>query len=560
MRDSGNNSGHAGVPSVEMIGIFNSRYPHKKGVEKAKFLYTIFDMDFTPKTLPTNLEAEQAVLAAVLMNNRALERVSEFLKPEHFSHPAHQEIYKLAERQFAAGIPFDIITAKNYLDQQGVLESVGGVEYLTQLAGAGATVVNVEQYGRIVYDNAMRRELINLGQSITDAAYTEDLDNPVSAQIETAEQKLFEMASSGVSERAVSSIATALQSALQEAEIAYKADGKLSGLTTGLNALDKSISGLHHSDLIIIAGRPAMGKTTLAMNIAFNAANAILYGRANEKYKGAVAFFSLEMSSSQLAARVLSSQSKIPASAMREGSLTDEDFLKMSQYSAAIGKVPLYIDDTPGMSVPMIRTRARRLARKCGGIALIVIDYLQLMTSPGGRRNDNRVQEISEITRGLKMLAKELDVPVIALSQLSRSVESRDDKRPQLADLRESGSIEQDADIVMFTYREEYYLENRDPSQRISGNTNEKIIESYQKRLERARGKADVIIGKNRHGRPETVRLAFFGDYSLFDNLDEMESRANGEFIDASALINTPDDMPGMPSVDADAIPDDMPL
>ena len=519
-------------------------------------------MDFTPKTLPTNLEAEQAVLAAVLMNNRALERVSEFLKPEHFSHPAHQEIYRLAERQFAAGIPFDIITAKNYLDQQGTLESVGGVDYLTQLAGAGATVVNVEQYGRIVYENAMRRELINLGQSITDAAFVEDLDNPVSAQIETAEQKLFEMASSGVSEREVSSIATALQSALQEAEIAYKADGKLSGLTTGLNALDKSISGLHHSDLIIIAGRPAMGKTTLAMNIAFNAANAILYGRANEQYKGAVAFFSLEMSSSQLAARVLSSQSKIPASAMREGSLTDEDFLKMSQYSAAIGKVPLYIDDTPGMSVPMIRTRARRLARKCGGIALIVIDYLQLMTSPGGRRNDNRVQEISEITRGLKMLAKELDVPVIALSQLSRSVESRDDKRPQLADLRESGSIEQDADIVMFTYREEYYLENRDPSQRISGNANEKIIESYQKRLELARGKADVIIGKNRHGRPETVHLAFFGDYSLFDNLDEIDARGGNEFNSPAQMQPSQIGDEGFEptQIDTDDIPDDMPL
>ena len=333
-------------------------------------------------------------------------------------------------------------------------------------------------------------------------------------------------------------------------------------MTTGLNALDKSISGLHHSDLIIIAGRPAMGKTTLAMNIAFNAANAILYGRANEKYKGAVAFFSLEMSASQLAARVLSSQSKIPASAMREGSLTDEDFLKMSQYSSAIGKVPLYIDDTPGMSVPMIRTRARRLARKCGGIALIVIDYLQLMTSPGGRRNDNRVQEISEITRGLKMLAKELDVPVIALSQLSRSVESRDDKRPQLADLRESGSIEQDADIVMFTYREEYYLENRDPSQRISGNTNDKIIESYQKRLERARGKADVIIGKNRHGRPETVRLAFFGDYSLFDNLDEMDARGINEFAaqqQPSAPQIGDEDFEPTP-IDTDAIPDDMPL
>lgn len=505
------------------------------------------------------MEAEQAVLAAVLMNNRALERVSEFLKAEHFSHPAHQEIYKLAERQFAAGIPFDIITAKNYLDQQGTLDSVGGVDYLTQLSSAGATVVNVEQYGKIVYENALRRDLINLGQSITDAAFIEDLDNPVSRQIEIAEQKLFDMSTSGTSEREVSSIATALQGALQEAEIAYKADGKLSGLTTGLNALDKSISGLHHSDLIIIAGRPAMGKTTLAMNIAFNAANAILYGRANEKYKGAVAFFSLEMSASQLAARVLSSQSKVPASAMREGTLTDEDFLKMSQYSAAIGKVPLFIDDTPGMSVPMMRTRARRLARKCGGIALIVIDYLQLMTSPGGKRSDNRVQEISEITRGLKMLAKELDVPVIALSQLSRSVEARDDKRPQLADLRESGSIEQDADLVMFTYREEYYLDNRDPSQRISGNSNDKIMESWQKRLERARGKADVIIGKNRHGRPETVHLAFFGDYSLFDNLDEIQMQEQSSFGAISAQsLSTPEYEPEI--IDANAIPDDMPL
>ena len=492
------------------------------------------------------------------MNNRALERISDFLKPEHFSHPAHQEIYKLAERQFAAGIPFDIITAKNYLDQQGTLESVGGVDYLTQLAGAGATVVNVEQYARIVYDNALRRELIELGQSITDNAFVEDLDNPVTTQIEVAEQKLFNLASSGESKREVAPIAAALAGALKEAEVAYKADGKLSGLTTGLNALDKSISGLHHSDLIIIAGRPAMGKTTLAMNIAFNAANAILSGRANEQYKGAVVFFSLEMSQEQLAARVLSSQSKIPATAMREGSFSDEDFLKMTQYAQAISRVPLFIDDTPGMSVPMIRTRARRLARKCGGIALIVIDYLQLMTSPGGRKNDNRVQEISEITRGLKMLAKELDVPVIALSQLSRSVENRDDKRPQLADLRESGSIEQDADIVMFTYREEYYLENRDPSQRISGNTNANIQESYQKRLERARGKADVIIGKNRHGRPETVRTAFFGDYSLFDNLDEVEARGeNGYSDDAPAPTSMPDDGGAPEQIDPSAFPDE---
>ena len=519
-------------------------------------------MNFTPDKLPTNLEAEQAVLAAVLMDNRALERVGEFLNSKHFSHPAHQEIYKLAERQFAAGIPFDIITAKNYLDQQGVLESVGGVDYLSQLASAGTSVVNIEQYGRIVYEHSIRRDLIALGQEITEKAFIEDIDVPASRQIEIAEQKLFDMATTGASEREITSISTALQSALAEAEIAYKADGQLSGLTTGLTALDKSISGLHHSDLVIIAGRPAMGKTTLAMNIAFNAANAIAYGRANQNYKGAVVFFSLEMSASQLAARVLSSQSKVPANAMREGSLTDEDFLKMSQYSAAIGKVPLFIDDTPGMSVPMMRTRARRLARKHGGIALIVIDYLQLMTSPGGKHSENRVQEISEITRGLKMLAKELDVPVIALSQLSRSVEQRDDKRPMLSDLRESGSIEQDADLVMFTYREEYYLQNRDPNERISNNTNDKMHDSWQSRMERARGKADIIIGKNRHGRPETVRTAFFGDYSLFDNLDDFEARGENDYaqpaptISASSLSNDDDFAPT--AIDPDAIPDDM--
>ena len=471
--------------------------------------------------MPTNLEAEQAVLAAVLMNNRALESVSDFLLPEHFSHPAHQEIYKLALRQFSVGVPFDIITAKTYLEQQGALESVGGVDYLTKLAGAGATVVNVEHYGRIVFDNARRRDLIGLGQGIIDDAYTEDMDKTVDFQIENAEQNLFNLASTGQSEQNMVSLADALKGALQEAEIAYKADGKLSGLTTGLDDLDKSISGLHHSDLIIIAGRPGMGKTTLAMNIAFNAANAIYNGRANEQYKGAVVFFSLEMSNQQLAARVLSSQSKIPAAHMREGNLTDEDFMKMSEYSNALAKLPLVIDDTADMSVPMIKTRARRIARKYGGIALIVIDYLQLMKLPGGKNNDNRVQELSTITRGLKILAKELDVPVVTLSQLSRSVEQRDDKRPILSDLRDSGSIEQDADIVMFTYRDEYYLSNRSPENRLSGNASENATQSWQNRLDKSRNKAEVIIAKNRHGKPETIHLSFVGEYYLFDNLNQ---------------------------------------
>ena len=512
-------------------------------------------MDFTPKTLPTNLEAEQAVLAAVLMHNRALERISEFLKPEDFSHPAHQEIYRLALRQFAAGIPFDIITAKNYLEQQGTLESVGGIDYLTDLASAGATVVNVEQYARIVHENAMRRELINLGNEITDSAFVEDLDNPVSSQIEVAEQKLFNMATAGETGRDITPISTALKDALIEAEIAYKADGKLSGLTTGLTDLDQAISGLHKSNLIIVAGRPGMGKTAFAMNIAFNAANAIYTGRANSQYKGVVAFFSLEMGASELAARVLSSQARIPATAMRSGSLTDEDFLKMTQFSDAISQIPLFIDDTPSMSVPMIRTRARRLARKHGGIALIVVDYLQLITSPGGKNKDNRVQELSEITRGLKMLAKELNVPVIALSQLSRSVESRDDKRPQLSDLRDSGSIEQDADIVMFTYREEYYLQNRNPSQRLSNTTSSNMVETWQNRLERAKDKADIIIGKNRHGRTDTIHLAFLAEYSLFDNLTENQ---NHPYIpDAPTGSETPDGGEITP-IDIDAIPDDI--
>lgn len=511
-------------------------------------------MDFTPKTLPTNLEAEQAVLAAVLMNNRALESVSDFLLPEHFYHPAHQEIYKLAMRQFAVGIPFDIITVKTYLEQQGVLEDVGGIEYLSKLASAGSTVVNVEHYGRIVFDNARRRDLIHLGQSIIDNAYTEDLDKSVNEQVESAEQHLFNLASIGQTETSTVSLSDALKSALKEAEIAYKADGKLSGLTTGLDEIDRSISGLHHSDLIIIAGRPGMGKTTLAMNMAFNAANAILNNRANPHYKGAVAFFSLEMSYSQLAARVLSSQSGIPAAHMRDGHLTDEDFMKMTNYSDALSKVPIVIDDNANMSVAGIKTRARRIARKFNGIALIVIDYLQLMTSPGGKHNDNRVQELSEITRGLKILAKELDVPVIALSQLSRSVEQRDDKRPVLSDLRESGSIEQDADIVMFTYREEYYLASHSPDQRLSGNASETSMQNWQKRLDNCRNKADIIIAKNRHGKPETVHLTFNGEYYLFDNLTQFgpqqpqnEGFDNGFVSDNNANVQTVADINDIP-------------
>lgn len=539
------------------MGIRNSAYPDKKEVEFSKLYCTLLVMEFTPNTLPTNLEAEQAVLAAVLLNNRALERISDFLRADHFTHPAHKEMYKLAERQFASGIPFDIITAKNYLNQQGALDTVGGEDYLSQLFSMGSSIVNVDQYARIVYENALRRELIDLGQNIARDAYVEDLDNTVTHQIESAEQRLFNLATEGTVEKGAVDIGTAFKSALTEAEIAYKADGSLSGLTTGFEALDKSISGLHHSDLIIIAGRPAMGKTALSLNLAFNSAYAIHKGRANKQYKGVVIFFSLEMSAAQLASRVLSAQAEVPASTIRNGSLTDEQFLKMNQTADALSGVPLHFDDTPAMSVPMMRTRARRLARKHGGVAMIVVDYIQLMTSPGGRKSENRVQELSEITRGLKMLAKELDAPVIALSQLSRSVEQRDDKRPLLSDLRESGSIEQDADLVMFTYREEYYLAGRDPSDRLSGHKLEDRAANWAKRLADAAGKAEVIVAKNRHGAPGTVKLGFKGDYTLFHDLpNEYMPPAPGNSFVQNSQPSAPqtDDQPEM--IDADLVPD----
>lgn len=485
------------------------------------------NLDFSPKTLPTNLEAEQAVLAAILMNNRSLEKITEFLQADHFTHPAHKEIYRLADRQFSAGIPFDVITAKNYLIQQGSLESVGGADYLSELATAGASVVNIEHYGRMVYENFMRRELINIGKNITDSAFVEDLDMPVDKQIESAEQRLFDLGVSGTADKGVTAIRDALRDAMIEAEIAYKSDGGLSGLTTGLRDLDKQVGGLHKSDLIIIAGRPGMGKTTIAMNIAFNSAREIFEGRVDKKNSGAVVFFSLEMSASQLAARVLSSQAEIPSDSMRKGTITYVEFMKLSQSTDYLSNIPLFIDDTPGMSVPMMRARARRLHRKNGGLALVVIDYVQLMTGAGGRKSENRVQELSEITRGLKMLAKELEVPVIALSQLSRNVESKDrsDKRPQLSDLRDSGSIEQDADIVMFTFREEYYLQGRDPLEKLGGGHGEmarqKEHENWEKRLAMVRGKGELIIGKQRHGPTGSILLKYQPEYSLFSDLDE---------------------------------------
>jgi len=507
------------------------------------------------QSLPNNLDAEQAVLAAVLLNNRALEYVGEYLRPEHFVHPAHQEIYRLAQVYFARGTPIDIATTRDYLSQKGALESVGGVEYLSKLLDAGAGVMDVRSYGRIVYDNFLRREMIGLGQTMIADASARDLDKTVDDQMEAVEQKLFELSQQGAASEAKPA-SDAFSEALRDIQVAAQSQG-LSGLTTGFRDLDAVVHGLQKSDLVIIAGRPGMGKSTIALNIAFNAAYAIKNGAQNPGYSGAVMFFTLEMSRSQLAANVLSSRTEIPSDSMREGKLSDFELKKLSDAAAYLNDLPLVIDETPAMSVASIRAKARRVARKYKGLALIVIDYLQLMQTAGGTRRDgNRVQEISEITRGLKMLAKDMNVPVIALSQLSRNVESQDrpNKKPILSDLRDSGTIEQDSDIVMFIYREEYYLKNMDP-EAMPMKQKRLAPEEYRKRLAAAENKAELVMGKNRHGPIRDIKLNCQLQYSLFSDCDDdITMPPAPDYPGGDGGAPTPEGMPPPSEIPADMI------
>jgi replicative DNA helicase len=468
--------------------------------------------DFLRKP-PASVEAEQAVLSSIITNNKAFERVSEFLRPEHFTEGLHRKIYEACSRLVEKGHLADAITVKNYLELKGEMAE-GGAKYLAELAGSAVSVVNAYDYGRLVYEMALKRDLIGIGTDIVNGAFGgESAESSAQDQIEKAEQKLYELATEGVDESGLQNFEDTLGSSMSMIEQAYKSDGSISGVSTGFDALDKKLGGLQPSDLIIIASRPGMGKTALSLNIAFNVANEVLNGRAPEKLKGPVAFFSLEMSSDQLAGRVLSFSAEVPSHKMRTGSITEEEFTRVAEHSRALSTLPMFIDDTPDITVSGIRTRARRLKRIHGGLSLIVIDYIQLISSPGGRRQDNRVQEVSEITRGLKILAKELDVPVIALSQLSRLVEQREDKRPQLADLRESGSIEQDADVVMFIYREAYYEEGKKPE-----DTNGEAYLAWRSKMDRIRNKATLIIAKQRHGPTGDVSVAFVGEYVKFGN------------------------------------------
>jgi replicative DNA helicase len=483
---------------------------------------------------PANLEAEQALLGALLSNNKAYERVSEYLAPEHFADPVNGRIYAAIQRRVEAGQLADAVTLRAEFQNSGLLDEVGGAAYLGQLVSAMVGIINAGEYGRVIHDAWLRRQLIDVGENVVNRAFGAEPELDARQQLEAAEQHLFDLAKDNGAEGGFVSFERALATAVENAATAFSNPGGVSGLSSGLRDLDKRTGGLHKSDLVILAGRPGMGKTALATKVAFGAARSILRkareDNPNAMPRGGVAIFSLEMSCDQLATRLLSEEARISGDRIRRGDIMQRDFDKFVEVSRELQALPLFIDDTPAITISALRTRCRRLQRT-RGLDLIIVDYLQLMRPAAGTRPESRVLEISMITQGLKAIAKELAVPVIALSQLSRQVESREDKRPQLSDLRESGSIEQDADMVMFIYRDEYYLAQRQPKE-MGFDNSEKFsmaLEKWQKDMEEAHNKAELIIAKQRHGPTGTIKLFFEGEFTRFGDLDQTHDGGYGD-------------------------------
>lgn len=471
--------------------------------------------------LPQNVEAEAALLGALMVDNRLVEDIQLKLKPHHFFEPLHGRIYEAILKMTDSNRLANPVTLRPLFDADENIKEVGGAAYLAQLTGSGAAVIGARDFADQIYDLALLRALIGVGRDLVEGALDTSEDVAPLAQIERAETELYKVAEEGGAEGRAKSFSDATKEALEMAERALNSGGHLSGFTTGLESLNAKIGGLHKSDLIIVAGRPGMGKSSLGTNIAFAAAQRFIRdvedGIDPEKSAGApVALFSLEMSADQLATRILAEQSQISSENLRMGKISQQEFRQLARAAAELQNLPLYIDDTPGLTIAALRTRARRLKRQ-KGIGAIVVDYLQLLQGSGkGSSADNRVQEISEISRGMKQLAKELNVPVIALSQLSRAVEQREDKRPQLSDLRESGSIEQDADIVLFIYREDYYLAAKQPDE------DHPDFAAWQEEMGRAYGRAEVIVAKQRHGATGKIRLKFDSRITKFaDAVDE---------------------------------------
>ncbi|WP_174274843.1 replicative DNA helicase [Sphingomonas bacterium] len=476
-------------------------------------------------TLPHNVEAEAALLGALMIDNRLVEDVQIRLRADHFHEPAHGRIYEAILRLVDRNMIANPVTLRPMFEGDEALKELGGPGYLAQLTGSGAALIGARDFATQVYDLALLRALIGVGREMVEKAIDTSESVDPKSQIEEAEVALYRVAEEGGEQGSVKTFGQATRLAVEQAERALNSGGHLSGITTGLDSINGKIGGLHASDLIILAGRPGMGKTALATNMAFNASRRLIRDREDGIEEGksvgaGVAFFSLEMSADQLATRILSEQSGISSENLRMGKISQLDFRNLARAAQDLESLPLYIDDTPGLTIAALRTRARRLKRQ-RGIGMIVVDYLQLLQGSARGASENRVQEISEISRGLKQLAKELQVPVLALSQLSRQVESREDKRPQLSDLRESGSIEQDADIVMFVYREEYYVAAREPKHPTEGD-DAKTFEAHDqwmRDMDRAYGLCEVIIAKQRHGATGKVKLKFENKITRFSDL-----------------------------------------
>jgi replicative DNA helicase len=466
--------------------------------------------------LPNSLEAEQQLLGAILTNNDVYDRIAAIVSAEHFFEPLHARIFEIAAARIQKNALASPVTLKAFLEEDEGLKALGGPAYLVRLAGAAISAYAARDYAQMIRDFAVRRELIALGRDISARAGEMDVESEPADQIVEAEQRLYKLGEQGHAARGFQSFLKAVTDAVNVAAAAYQRDGGLAGIATGLADLDRKLGGLHPSDLVILAGRPSMGKTALATNIAFNIARAYKRGSRPDGTEGTVnggvvGFFSLEMSAEQLAARILSEASEVPSEQIRRGDMTEREFRQFVEAAKALESCPLYIDDTPALPISQLAARARRL-RRTHGLDVLIVDYLQLVRATTAR--DSRVNEVSEITQGLKAIAKELGIPVVALSQLSRQVENREDKRPQLSDLRESGSIEQDADVVMFVFREEYYREREKPAD----HELEKMAQ-WQTIMESVHGKAEVIIGKQRHGPIGTVELSFEGRFTRFGNL-----------------------------------------
>ncbi|RZO88829.1 MAG: replicative DNA helicase [alpha proteobacterium HIMB114] len=454
--------------------------------------------------VPKNIEAEQTILGSILANNEIFDEITDQLDESYFFDPIHQKIYKIIANLISKGLLANPVTIKNFFNSKEELIEIGGIDYLVKLTKVSTTKNQIKYYSQLLSDLYIRRQLINISEETLEESKNKDLEISGTNILENTERKLFEIAERGEFQRSFVTFKDALKETIDMATAAYKNDQGIVGVPSGLTDLDDRLGGLHKQDLLIIAGRPSMGKTALATNIAFNASLNI----KKNNLKTSVAFFSLEMSSEQLSTRILSEQSRIKSNDIRRGKINQDDFERFIEASKNLEMLPLHIDDTPSITISALSNRARRLKRK-EGLDLIVIDYIQLMKS-SGYRNESRVLEIAEITQGLKALAKELDVPVLALSQLSRQVEQREDKKPQLSDLRESGSIEQDADVVMFVFREQYYLEKQEPKP----GTAEHV--EWQEKMSQIHNEAEILIGKQRHGPTGVIKLEFESAFTKF--------------------------------------------